>query len=145
MKRQHIVLEWLTECFWLTQKDGKMFYKLCGDSLPESTANYLTEFTSYKHESLLIHWNRKMDIFVRDNIIHYYLKFYLFFLTVSPSFVSDFLYHETVELFPGHRMNCCLCQAFWRYSSVQVIRMLFIKQQSPDFQVANKLFFLEFI
>ena len=38
-----------------------------------------------------------MDIFVRDNIIHYYLKFYLFFLTVSPSFVSDFLYHETVE------------------------------------------------
>ena len=75
---------------------------------------------------------------------YYYLTYYIY-SNCFPSFVHDFLYHETVELFPGHRINCCLFQASLWYSSVYVIRMLFIKQHTPDFKVANKIIFVEFI
>ena len=43
---------------------------------------------------------------------YYYLIYYMYMNSnCFPCFVHDFLYHETVYLFPVHRINCCLIQA----------------------------------
>ena len=53
--------------------------------------------------------------------------FHLLFLTVSRfSFLISCIMKQSTR-FPGHRMNCCMFQAPLWYSSVHVIRELFIK------------------
>ena len=72
--------------------------------------------------------------------LNYYIKCNLLFLTVYRVLFLISCIMKQSELFPNHRMNCCLYQAPLWNSSVQATRMLFIKQPSPDYKVANYLF-----
>lgn len=55
----------------------------------------------------------------------YFLKCYLLFFFNFPSFVSDFSYHETVELFPRYGMNYCPFKPSFWYLSIQLKNTLF--------------------
>ena len=63
------------------------------------------------------------------NYLTYYMhiKFILLFLSVSRVLFLISCIMKQSEVFPGHRMKCCLFQAHLWYSSVHVIRELFIK------------------